>query len=408
MVVLPTRLQGEAPRLSGGRDLTDQAGQDPLQAQAVAAQPDLAAVDLELRAGFGRQLLLKGLEKVARQHVAQQQGLRPQRFVGLVQGLQLIAEPLALLGDDAVEGLPARVVQVRVLDHRLDRGPQVGQRAPEALGGAAQQKVALGEACPFPAGLGEHHDVAARGALGIADQCHPAVQEALGRLDRAQQLGGLGLARRALGRGAPAQAAEGVADRFPADQFEDRAAQSGGFRGRQGKLRGLVVEQDLVIEVADHDRLAEVAQDRLQPAALLVAAGAGAGHRLDHLAACRAQLPADLLDGLVQRAQGVGFADLDARLGPRPADRVEPAGQARQGANQALLDDRPGDRRGRDQAEGQNGAEEQDRPEGFRALGAEGDEGEAGEAEDRAQPQDTEGEEDQNQETACGHPPVGS
>jgi hypothetical protein len=119
----------------------------------------------------------------------------------------------------------------------------------------------------------------------------------------------------------------------------------------QQRERDLVIEEDLVLEIADQHALAEVAQDCLQPFFLLFDPPRGRRDRVLDLALCRDQLSGKLGDGFGQRAERAVGTNAHRRI--RLCLRHEPrlGGQTQRWPDDDLLDQEPDEAKRADQRE---------------------------------------------------------
>jgi len=142
------------------------------------------------------------------------------------------------------------------------------------------------------------------------------------------------------------EAFERVQHRRARDQVEQRAPQAEPAGLPENALGGLVVEQNLVIQVTRDDALAERQQDRLEPGLACLAAGALGRHGLDDLAPGGDQFAAERAEASGQVVQRVARRGHQHRAGPGVGQTVRLRHERRHRPGDPPMQQQIGQRRG--------------------------------------------------------------
>jgi hypothetical protein len=158
--------------------------------------------------------------------------------------------------------------------------------------------------------VASRNSIAGGRAVRVDDQAHAAVQHGAGALGGADE-GGAFLRRplAAIALEPLLEPLEGMQDRLLGHQIEQRATEADGVRRLEDLNRGIVVQQDPVLQVADQDAFIEVDENRFQPALLFLHAGGRAGHGLDDVGPGGGQRRSDVRD---RRRQPLEWATVRA------------------------------------------------------------------------------------------------
>ena len=136
---------------------------------------------------------------------------------------------------------------------------------------------------------------------------------------------------------------ERVQEGLAVGDAEQRSAQPD-LAGDVQEFEGaVVVQQDLVVEVADDYAFEKIAQDRLQLRFLFLDAGGGAGHDLVHVSPGGGQFSGHRADRRGQLAQGLGLSEADLVVGVGVCGRLHATGQGQQRRHQGTVEKGPAD-----------------------------------------------------------------